>query len=160
MTANAARRPLQFASLDEVMPDVERLLAGHTTVGNWSLGQICDHLTAAVNAAVDGFPGRAPWVFRKTVGPLVLRRILRTGRFPYWIRLPRRYWPRPGTDARAQAEALRTALRRLAEHPGPLAEHPLADRVSRGQWERLHCIHCAHHLSFALPADRPGVNTP
>lgn len=30
------RRSLRYGSLDEVKPDVERLLAGHTTVGNWS----------------------------------------------------------------------------------------------------------------------------
>ena len=35
------RRTLRYESLDEVMPDVERLLEGHTTVGNWTLAQIC-----------------------------------------------------------------------------------------------------------------------
>ncbi|MFI5459648.1 MAG: DUF1569 domain-containing protein [Isosphaerales bacterium] len=45
----AGRRELSFASLDEVMPDVERLLAGHATVGQWSLGQICNHLATGFN---------------------------------------------------------------------------------------------------------------
>ncbi len=40
------RRPLRFHSFDEIMPDVERLLAGHRTVGHWSLGQICHHLAS------------------------------------------------------------------------------------------------------------------
>ena len=31
------RRPLSYDSLDQIMPDVERLLEGHTTVGNWWL---------------------------------------------------------------------------------------------------------------------------
>jgi len=35
----ADRRDLSFTSLDEVMPDVKRLLAGHVTVGQWSLGR-------------------------------------------------------------------------------------------------------------------------
>ena len=42
------RRPLVFVRLDEVMPDVERLLAGHVTVGRWTLGQICNHLELAL----------------------------------------------------------------------------------------------------------------
>ena len=42
---NASRRALTFESLDRVMPDVDRLLEGHTTVGTWTLGQICNHLT-------------------------------------------------------------------------------------------------------------------
>ena len=51
-----ARRSLTFASLDEVMPDVDRLLRGHTTVGNWSLGQICGHLAQGVDRTIGGFP--------------------------------------------------------------------------------------------------------
>jgi hypothetical protein len=48
------RRQLAFASLDEVMPDVERLLTGHVTVGRWSLGQICNHLAAALRLTLRG----------------------------------------------------------------------------------------------------------
>ena len=42
------RRVLDFARLDDVMPDVERLLAGHRTVGNWTLGQTLNHLKTAI----------------------------------------------------------------------------------------------------------------
>src|SRR4051794_20833011 len=40
------RRSLRYESFDEVMPDVERLLEDHVTVGNWSQAQICRHLAA------------------------------------------------------------------------------------------------------------------
>src|SRR4051794_14935085 len=40
----AERRDLSFTSLEDVMAEVDRLLAGHETVGRWSLGQICNHL--------------------------------------------------------------------------------------------------------------------
>jgi hypothetical protein len=146
-----ARRSLTFASLEEVMPDVERLLLGHTTVGKWSLGQICGHLCRSIHFTIDGFPVRAPWLIRKTVGPLLLRRILRTGRFFEGMKAPAEYQPGPVADARAEAEALRAALRRFAAHTGPLVEHPLAGKVPRAVWERFHCIHCAHHLGFAVP---------
>lgn len=150
----AARRLLTFASLDEVMPDVDRLLPGHTTVGNWSLGQICSHLAQGIHRTIDGFPAstRLPWVIRATVGQLLLRRILRTGRFVDWMRAPADCQPAPGADAQVAAEALRAALRRFAAHSGPLADHPMKGQVSRAVWERFHCIHCAHHLRYALPA--------
>src|SRR5262249_17847808 len=115
-TMKAARRSLTFASLDEVMPDVDRLLEGHTTVGNWSLGQICSHLARAMNGTVDGFPEKAPWLVRKTAGPLLVRWILWRGRFPAGVKLPEEYRPVPGSDARAEADALRAALRRWAAH--------------------------------------------
>jgi hypothetical protein len=154
----ARRRSLTFASLDEVMPDVDRLLRGHTTVGKWSLGQICSHLTQGIHFTIDGFPRevRAPWIIRKTMLRLLLWYILRTGRFPSGIWTPARYRPVPGVDAGVEAESLRAALQRLAAHSGPLTEHPLDGTVSRAVWERFHCIHCAHHLSFALPAEGTG----
>jgi len=148
-----ARRPLAYASLGEVMPDVDRLLRGHATVGDWSLGQILSHLAQAFRFTIDGFPSEAfpPRVIRKTFGRLLLWHILRTGRFPEGLRMPGRYEPAPAADARA--EALRAALRRFLAHAGPLAEHPMRGVVSREVWERFHCIHCAHHLRFALPAE-------
>ena len=33
------RRTLTFARLDDVMPEVDRLLAGYEAIGMWSLGQ-------------------------------------------------------------------------------------------------------------------------
>lgn len=147
----ATRRSLTFASLDRVMPDVDLLLEGHRTVGDWSLGQICNHLTTTLTWTVEGYPKLAPWIVRKTVGPLVLRRILETGRFPDGLKLPTRYLPKAGLDTRAEAEALRSALWHFAGHPGPLSDHPMAGQISRTDWERFHCIHCARHLSFVLP---------
>lgn len=162
MVVRAGRRLLTFASLDEVMPDVDRLLRAHTTVGNWSPGQICSHLAQAIHFTIDGFPPEAfaPWIIRKTIGRFLLWRILRTGRFTEGLPMPKKYEPAPGADVRAEADALRAALRRFAAHCGPLAEHPMQGPVSRAVWERFHCIHCAHHLRFALPAEPENTNRP
>ena len=59
----AERRNLSFSRLDEVMPDVDRLLAGHRTVGNWSLGQICNHLAKGIQGSIDGFDVTHPGSF-------------------------------------------------------------------------------------------------
>jgi hypothetical protein len=148
---SGARRTLTFACLADIIPDVERLLDGHTTAGNWSLGQICNHLAQSIHRTIDGFPGPAPWLLRKTVGRVVLWRILRTGCFVEGMRAPPASQPPAGADARAEADRLRAALERLAAHPGPLVEHPLGGWVTREAWERFHCMHCAHHLSFVAP---------
>ncbi|MGE5755043.1 MAG: DUF1569 domain-containing protein [Planctomycetaceae bacterium] len=148
----AERRTLTFARLDQVMPDVDRLLEGHETAGRWSLGMICNHLGSAIQGSIAGFPGRAPWLVRKTIAPFAKRKVLRAGRMGEGVKVPEAYLPKPGLDARAEAEALRAALRLYAAHSDPLAEHPLFGRMSRDEWNRLHCIHCAHHLSFVHPA--------
>jgi hypothetical protein len=151
----SARRLVTFASLDEVMPEVQRLLRGHTTVGNWSLGQICSHLAQGFHFTIDGFPPetRLPWLVRQTFGRFILWLILRRGRFVNGMRMPRKWEPVPGVDARAEAESLRAALQRFTAYRGPLANHPLQGPVSRDVWERFHCIHCSHHLCFAVPLE-------
>jgi len=152
----AGRRDLQLASFDEVMPEVAGLLDGHETVGNWSLGQILNHLAMTLRMSVDGTTLRAPWILRKTVAPFVLRNVFKTGRLREGIKLPESVLPRPGLDARAEAEGLRAALDYYAAAAGPMADHPFFGRMSRADWDRLHLIHIAHHLSFARPAVLAG----
>jgi hypothetical protein len=148
----AERRTLSFSRLDEVMPEVERLLEGHTTVGNWSLGQICNHLATVFRSSVDP-PRRAPWIVRRTIGPLIRRRVLKAGAMPTGIKVPDALIPRPGLDARSEAENLRAAMDWYTALPKPpVFEHPFFGRITPEQGTRIHCIHCAHHLSFALPA--------
>ncbi|AGA25058.1 DUF1569 domain-containing protein [Singulisphaera acidiphila] len=147
----AERRTLSFATLDRVMPDVDQLLEGHETLGNWSLGQICNHLATGITGSVDGFPFRTPWIYRKTLGAVRRRRVFQTGRMATGVQLPSRFCPKPGLDARAEAEALRATLRYYAGYQEPLAMHPIFGELTRDEWSRLHAIHCAHHLSFVLP---------
>ena len=153
----AGRRNLAFARIDDVMPDVDQLLTGYTTVGRWTLAQICHHLEGVIRYSMDGFPGRrAPWMVRKTVGAIVLRRTLGTGRIPEGVKVPEVFLLTTGLDDRAEAETLRATVARFVAFPGPFRVHPFVDTLTPDQWARFHCIHCAHHLSFALP-DGIGV---
>jgi hypothetical protein len=145
------RRSLKFGSLFEVMPEVNRLLQGHRTVGGWSLGQVLNHLASGIILSMDGFPDPAPWIIRRTIGPIARRQIFQKGRMPDGVKLPKKYEPKPGVDARAEAEALRAAIQLFGTHGGPWAEHPLLGPLSQDQWEKFHTMHSAHHLGFVLP---------
>jgi hypothetical protein len=147
----AERRPLAFTSLAEVMPEVDRLLAGHKTVGRWSLGQVCNHLSDSLNYSIDGFNAKVPWLIRMLFGGMAKRELFSTGKMREGIKLPEKFLPKPGLDARSEAERLRTSLQRYEAHTGALAEHPMFGPLDRDHWTRLHCIHCAHHLSFVHP---------
>src|SRR5947209_7497277 len=93
------RRRLVFASLDEVMADVERLLAGHTTVGRWTLGQACNHLALTIRGSMQGVPVKAPWLMRRTAGVFARWFMLRQGWMPEGIQVPTLYLPPPVFDA-------------------------------------------------------------
>ena len=80
----AERRQLTFASLDDVMPDVEHLLRGHITVGQWTLGQICGHLTSTFRWLSEGGPD-------STLPPVpeaVRQRLLSVGRMRAGVQAP------------------------------------------------------------------------
>lgn len=145
------RRSLTFASLDDVIPEIDRLLAGHHTVGRWSLGQIFQHLALAIRLPMEGVPVKFPYLIRRFFGPLCRSLSFRVGWIPEGVRVPAVYLPPPGSMAGAAAEELRTAIERIDSFTGKLDEHPLLGRLSRAGWERFHCLHCAHHLSFAIP---------
>jgi hypothetical protein len=147
----ASRRPLSFDSLDKVSTDLDRLLAGNRTVGKWTFGQICNHLTKTFTGSVEGFPDKAPWLIRVTIAPLVFRHILKSQQMAEGIKAPSYLNPPSGLDDRAEAEALRAALRLFTLNSGPVQAHPFFGPIGRDGWEELHRLHCAHHLSFALP---------
>ncbi|MDB5350765.1 MAG: hypothetical protein JWN86_2012 [Planctomycetota bacterium] len=148
------RRQLAYKSLDDVMPDVDRLLQGHETVKNWSLGQICNHLATSMRLTVEGTPIRAFkfWLIRHTVGRLARRHVFKTRGMGENFSVPNPILdPKPGLDARAEAEALRSTIRLFLAAEGPFRIHPAFGEMSVEEWRQFHAIHCAHHLSFAVP---------
>ena len=70
------------------------------------------------------------------------------------MQVPEIYLPPLGLDAGHEAEALRLSIGRFRASAAPLDEHPLLGRMTLVEWERFHCLHCAHHLSFVVPATR------
>jgi hypothetical protein len=150
------RRQLDFQAIDEIVADVDHLLKGHRTVGRWSLAQILNHCGSAGRWCIDGFPVKtAPWVVRTFLGPFARRSMLVRRRIPEGFPLPRRYQPLPDLDLSAEAASFRAALERVKGHEGTFAAHPFAGTMTRDEWVQYHCVHCAHHLSFAVPRTEP-----
>jgi hypothetical protein len=143
------RRCLAFDRIEAIMPDVDRLIIGHTTVGRWTLAAICDHLARTINVALDSSPADAPATREQAVSR---RLFFRSPTFPEGRTPPlSAQIPTPDADPIAASESLRTALARLAAHDGPFPAHPLLGPLTRSEWLLFHARHAAHHLSFAVP---------
>jgi hypothetical protein len=154
------RRELSFTGLDEAVLEVERLVEGHATVGNWSLGQILNHLAAVIEVSIDGGAARTPFMvglFANEEGrgriARFRQRLLEQGQIPNGAPIPSARLV-PPTDAAVAAEARRfsDAVNRFCSAEDPLPEHPGLGPMTRSEWERFHCVHCAHHLGFVLPS--------
>jgi hypothetical protein len=143
---------LRFNSLDEIMPDVERLLGGYSTVGNWSLGQMCRHLATILRVSVD-MPASTPRDPSRPVDEERKREMLESGALPEGLKTAPPFEPLAGLNDREEAEALRAAIAHYKASSDPVIAHPLFGEISRADWDRFHCHHCAHHLSFAIPGE-------
>jgi hypothetical protein len=104
------RRTLRYESFEEVMPDVERLLAGHTTVGRWTLAQICHHLAAVLRRHVD-LPASTVFDPADRVSEATKREVLESGVLPAGITAPPGVLPGAVGCEREEAEGLRAAIR-------------------------------------------------
>ena len=143
----AGRRELTFTRLEDVPADVEGLLAGHVTVGQWSLGQILNHLATGIRLTMEGRPAPAEPTREQDVAR---RRFFRAGKFPEGVAAPFPILlPEPGLVSRTEADALAMVIDRFASAAGPFAAHPILGPLTKDEWTQFHCMHCVHHLSFA-----------
>ena len=146
------RRELRFSNLDDITADVQRLsTGGYRQLGNWPLGQMCQHLANAFGMALDGNVPSAPWPVRALARWLYKEKTLR--RMKPGFKLPPKVAavviPSRVEDAQGIA-ALHTAIARWKKetqrHP-----HPFFGRLTPQEWEQIMLRHSEMHLSFLLP---------
>ncbi|HEY1687157.1 MAG TPA: DUF1569 domain-containing protein [Tepidisphaeraceae bacterium] len=145
------RRRLVFEDFAQVRTEIARLeTAGYTRTGNWSLGQICDHLAKSFKGMVDGFDFEAPWPMRMAAR-IAMPLIFWIKWVPSGAKIPKSY--EPATDVSDETGVIRftQAFDRLEKHSQPLAKHPFMGSITPEQWRKVQLIHCAHHLGFLVP---------
>jgi hypothetical protein len=146
------RREVHYTSFDEVLADAERLAAGPVRLlGNWTYGQILEHLAKVLEMSIDGFDAKAPWYIRLVAGLLLKRRFL-AGPMPAGFGLPRKMnhlLPAASSVAEGLAH-LRRAVERLKTEEAR-APHPVFRRLTREESDQLQLRHCELHMSFVLP---------
>jgi hypothetical protein len=148
------RRAVSYASLREVLADAERLSQGKIkALGNWSPGQVFEHLARTMNQSIDGANFKIHWLVRMIL-PLMKSRMLKGPMRP-GFKLPagaaRELVPGPTSTADGLA-ALRAATQRQ-ERESKRAPSPAFGALTRDEWDRLHLIHAALHMSFLMPAE-------
>jgi hypothetical protein len=147
------RRELHFNSLEDIRADVEMLAASQKlrTLGNWSTGQIFQHLTRTMTSSLDGFAFQLPWYFR-LMGKFMKKRAL-SGPMPPGFKLGKsaseRLVPQP-TSYEDGLRSIRQALDRMKTEE-QRAPSPFLGTLSNEEWVQMHCRHSELHLSFIVP---------
>lgn len=149
-TKTVTRRELSFANLDEVVADAERAVAASApTAGNWSLGQILEHVAVVMEKSIDGFDLHPPLPVR-LVGRWILKnRFLKHG-MPAGFQLKgpaaKELLP-PEVDPQQALERLRSAAERL-KNETHRHTHPFFGDLNQEDSNRINCRHAELHMSF------------
>src|SRR5207245_1161962 len=72
------RRQLHFESLEEILADVDHLAKSKEILplGNWSTGQVFQHLAIIMNKSIDGFDNHLAWPLRFVLGVFFKKKFL------------------------------------------------------------------------------------
>ena len=149
-TKTVTRRQIAYANLDEVVADANRLVAaGAATSGNWSLGQILEHVATVMDKSIDGFEVWPPLPVRLVGRWFLKKRFLKEG-MPAGFQLKgpiaKELLP-PAVEPRQALDHLRRAVQRLQEDQNR-ADHPFFGRLTFDESNRINCRHAELHFSF------------
>ena len=145
------RRTVRYQNLDDLLADAEQLAAGDVRrLGNWSLGQIMEHLAKAYHGSIDGIEFRFPWPL-KLMMRLFMKKKFLYGSVPPGFSIPAevrdQVEPHAETTTEQGLAALRDSIDRLKRetHRQP---HPVLGNISREEWDQFHLRHAEMHMSF------------
>ena len=146
------RRTVTFSSLRDDLADAERMSTSNAKVlGNWSAGQIFQHLAKVMNDSIDGSDFKVAW-FIRLLAPLMKKKMLGSP-MPPGFKLPAAaaavLVPGP-TSTEEGLASLRVAIARLERDP-TRARSPVFGVLTNEEWTQLHLLHSALHLSFLVP---------
>jgi len=145
------RRKLHFESLNDTVAECERLLnSGYVKSGNWSLGQICQHIRLTMESNMNGYP---KWMtilgfplrpFMKRFGlPSLL-----AGKSPKGIPTAPMFTPPTNVNDVQEVDAFAQCVEQFLTWKTALHPHPGFGAMSHQEFEHFHAAHMAHHLGF------------
>ena len=151
-TVTKERRTVHYESLQDLLADAEQKAAANaTTVGNWSMGQVFDHLARTMECSLDGFQSKLPFYIRWGA-KLFKKRILTRPMSPGY-KLPKNLAgeldPAETVDTQEGLERMRNAIARL-ENESQRAPSPAFGVMTVEEWNLLHLRHGELHMSFIV----------
>jgi Protein of unknown function (DUF1569) len=142
------RREVRYESMDELLADAKRIseIKIHT-LGNWSPGQIYEHIAQSLNASIDGFDFSMPAPVRWMMSLLMKKKFL-TKKLPAGFKSTDNFIPEETSTEQGLA-SLQAAIARQKQEPKRVP-HPGFGNLSKEEWEKFHLRHAEMHMSFLV----------
>ncbi len=144
------RRSVRYESLEDFYADAERMAGVDVQpLGNWSPGQIYEHMARSLDSSIDGVGSSMPAPVRWMMTLLMKRKFLEK-EIPPGFNTTAQYEP----DATSAADGLASLKRAIArQHEEPQrVEHPVFGSIGREGWAKFHLRHAEMHMSFLTEA--------
>jgi hypothetical protein len=155
-TAKCEHRTLRFQSIDEVLAEIDRIVAAEKAgklrhTGNWTAGQIFNHLATWMNYSYEGFPKQAhpPW-FVRLILKMKAKKYLRDG-MPRAVKIPGIKEGTLATEPTSTQEGtakLKAALHRLKNREPVKFDSPAFGRMSDETREQFQLRHAEGHFGY------------
>ncbi len=156
-TKKATRRLLRFETIDDVLADIDQLVAAAHAgtlqqLGNWKPGQVFAHVAAWIEYGYDGYPMKTSWFIRMLLR-MMLPGLLKNGLKP-GAKIPGVPGGTTGQDDQPIDEAaqrLKKAFLRLKSDEHCPYDSPGFGAMSHADRIRLNLRHAELHMSFLKP---------
>ena len=144
------RRSARYESLEALLEEARSLAASDVApLGNWSIGQVYEHLARSLDSSIDGAGFALPAPVRWMMTLLMKRKFLKVA-LPAGFQTTAAFEP-DETAADVGLASLEAAVARQRVE-GSRAMHPAFGRISREEWNEFHLRHAELHMSFLVPA--------
>jgi hypothetical protein len=136
-------------SFSEVRAFLEKLGDHPEVRAGFTYGQLLEHCAQSIEYSMTAYPELRSGLFRATIGKIAKAKFLRQGFMQHDVNAPIPGAPALANDvdvARAR-ERLLAAMAALESTTAELAPHLAFGRCTRDEYEKIHAMHIAEHLS-------------
>lgn len=143
------RRDVHYKTLDDFLNDAQRVTTSEVhAIGNWSPGQIFEHMARSMNGSIDGFDFMMPAPARFLMSLLMKNKFLTKG-IPAGFKTSANFIASEATSNEDGLASLQNAVTRQKEESSRVL-HPGFGKVTREEWEAFHLRHAEMHMSFIV----------
>jgi hypothetical protein len=121
-----------------------------TVPGDWDVNQVFHHCAQSIEFSLVGYPVEKTKFFQNTVGKIVLKVFLAKGSMNHSLVEPipgAPTLPEKNPHFSSGLERLRKSIQDFQNFSGDLSPHFVYGRVSKQDYEQVHAMHIANHLS-------------
>ncbi len=142
------RRKVRYESLDELLADAQRLSETEVcALGNWSQGQIYEHLARSFNSSIDGVGFSLPAPVRWLMSLLMKQKYLKK-EVPAGFKTTDQFMPGE-TSVEEGLSSLQRAIARQKQE-SRRTSHPVFGDIGREGWNDFNLRHAEMHMSFLV----------